>query len=393
MRDKLLSALAALRSRLARFWHPSSDDGAGQTRLSDKLLFAVAAIGILIGISSAYIYSQETPPLPPAFSPAANPYAKGIYANGIVESDQTQGENINIYPEVSGPITQILIAEGQTVHQGDPLLAIDDSVQRATVEQQRSQAEAALGALEELKAEPRPENLDVAAAQVENAQATLKNAQDQLTKEQQSYDVDPKSVSLESLDNARNAEKIAETSLKVVEKQFALTKAGAWSYDIQNQEKQYDALSKSYVAAAALLAKYTIRAPVDGVVLSVQATAGSYVSPQGAYDSYTQGFDPLIVMGTPQPRLEVRAYVDEILVHRLPEPAKIDAQMFIQGTDIHVPLTFSRIQPYVSPKIELSDERQERVDVRVLPLIFDFEKPKDLNLYPGQLVDVYIGEK
>ena len=50
------------------------------------------------------------------------------------------------------------------------------------------------------------------------------------------------------------------------------------------------------------------------------------------------------------------------------------------------------MQPFVSPKIELSDQRLERVDVRVLPIIFRIEKPKDLNLYPGQLVDVYIGE-
>jgi HlyD family secretion protein len=117
------------------------------------------------------------------------------------------------------------------------------------------------------------------------------------------------------------------------------------------------------------------------------------VSPQGAYDPYTQGMNPLIVMGTPDEQLEVRVYVDEILIHRLGDPAKMTAQMFIRGTDEHVPLTFTRIQPFVSPKIELSDQRQERVDLRVLPLIFRFENPKNLNLYPGQLVDVYVGDK
>ncbi len=391
--DRLRSFLAALWRRLRQFRQRPAGDETGQKHAVDKVIFALAAIGILIGLVNAYVYSQEIPAQPPAFNPAANPYSKGIYANGIIESDQTQGENINIYPEISGPITRILVAEGQTVRQGDPLLTIDDSVQRATAEQQLSQSQAASAALDELKAEPRPETLDVAAAQVESAQATLKNAQDELAKQQRSYDIDPKSISRDALDNARNAEKIAETNLQVVEKQYALTKAGAWIYDIQNQQKQYDALSKAYAASEALLAKYTIRAPIDGVVLSVQATVGSYVSPQGAYDSYTQGFDPLIVMGTPQDRLEVRAYVDEILVHRMPDLAKIDAQMFIQGTDIHVPLSFVRIQPYVSPKIELSDERQERVDVRVLPVIFSFERPKDLNLYSGQLVDVYIGQK
>jgi HlyD family secretion protein len=66
--------------------------------------------------------------------------------------------------------------------------------------------------------------------------------------------------------------------------------------------------------------------------------------------------------------------------------------MFIRGTNISVPLEFVRVQPYVSPKIQLSDQRTERVDVRVLPIIFKFEKPEDVNLYPGQLVDVYIEE-
>jgi HlyD family secretion protein len=67
--------------------------------------------------------------------------------------------------------------------------------------------------------------------------------------------------------------------------------------------------------------------------------------------------------------------------------------MSIRGTDIKVPLEFVRVQPYVSPKIELSNQRQEKVDLRVLPVIFRLQK-KDLpTVYPGQLVDVFIGQK
>ncbi len=358
--------------------------------MRSKVIFIASGIGLTFALVSAFIAGQQPKALPPAFNPAANPYAKGIYANGIIESVQAQGENINIYPEVAGPITQVLVAEGAKVHKGDLLLTIDDSVQRATTEQQRSQAEAAKALLEELKAEPRRETLAVATAQVDNAFATLKNAQDQLAKQEQSYAIEAKSVSRDTLDNARNAEKIAATNLEVVQKQYNLTKAGAWVYDIRNQEKQYAALSKAYAASAALLDKYSIRAPTDGVVRSIQAAVGSYSSTQGAYDSYTGGFDPLIVMSTPDDNLQVRVYVDEILIHRLADPAKMSAEMFIRGTDQHVPLTFTRIQPYVSPKIELADSRQERVDLRVLPLIFRFAETKALNLYPGQLVDVYV---
>jgi len=358
--------------------------------MRSRIIFIVSGMGLAFALVSAFISGQQPKALAPAFNPAANPYAKGIYANGIIESVQAQGQNINIYPEVAGPITQVLVAEGAKVHKGDLLLTIDDTVQRATTEQQQSQADAAKALLEELRAEPRRETLAVATAQVDNALATLKNAQDQLAKQEQSYAIEAKSVSRDTLDNARNAEKIAATNLAVVQKQYSLIKAGAWVYDIRNQERQYAALSKAYAASAALLDKYSMKAPSDGVVRSIQATVGSYASTQGVYDTYTGGLNPLIVMSTPDENLQVRVYVDEILIHRLADTAKMSAEMFVRGTNLHVPLTFTRIQPYVSPKIELADGRRERVDLRVLPLIFRFAQTKALNLYPGQLVDVYV---
>ncbi len=361
--------------------------------MRNKILFSLSIIGILVGLLSAYIYGTERKPLPPAFNPASNPFGKGIYANGITESYQSSGENINIYPEVPGVVVKIPVAEGQKVHKGDPLLVMDDSVQRATAEQQKSQAEAALALLEELKAQPRKENLEIAKAQVEFASASLRTSQDQLDKLMKSYELNPKSVSKNDLDNAENAVKTARANLEVARKQYELTKAGAWIYDIRNQENQYKALIKAYTASAALLDKYVIKAPADGVVLSINAAAGSYISPQGTYDTYTQGADPAIVMGWPQDFIGVRCYIDEILVHRLPPASQMNAQMFIRGTNISIPLQYVRMQPYVSPKIELSNERAERVDVRVLPVIFRFERPKNVSIYPGQLVDVYIGEK
>ena len=80
-------------------------------------------------------------------------------------------------------------------------------------------------------------------------------------------------------------------------------------------------------------------------------------------------------------------------MQRLPRASHLKAQMTIRGTTISEPLEFVRIEPYVSPKIQLSNERTERVDVRVLPVIFRFEKPKQSDIYLGQQVDVYIGSR
>lgn len=355
-----------------------------------KLLLALVILGVAGGLVSAYMYGIRKKPLPPAFTPAMNPYAKGIYANGIIESYQSNGANINIFPEVPGTVTKILVTEGQTIPKGTPLLLLDDSVQRATVEQQKAQAEAALAMLRELKAQPRAEVLRVSKAQMEYAAAQLKTSQDTLNKLRKSYLMNPKSVSKDQLDTAENTVKVNQGNLGVARRQYELTKAGAWIYDIQNQQHLYEALSKTYVSGAALLAKCTLLAPVDGVVLAVNTATGTFTSTQGTYDTYTQGYDPIIVMGPPQEYLEVRCYIDEILIPRMPAPGQMNAQMQIRGTSTRIPLEFERVQPYVSPKIELSNQRTERVDVRVLPVLFRFKPPKDMKIYPGQLVDVYV---
>jgi HlyD family secretion protein len=371
---------------------PEVHTAAPKTTLGNKVIFTLALIGIVGGLVAAYFFGRERQTPPPEFKPVTNPYESAIYANGMIESDQPSGANINVFPEVSGPITQVLVKEGQQVKAGTPLFNIDDSVQRATTAQLKAQAEAALTLLNELKAEPRPETLTVAAAQVELAEAGLKLARDQYDKDRVSYDLNPKSISQNVLDMAEDTVKQAGAARDVARKQYDLTKAGAWSYDIDNQEKQYEALQQAYNAANALLEYYSVKAPVDGVVLAVNAAVGGYVSSQGDYDTYTELFDPVMILCGPQDYMDVRCYVDEILVSKLPTAWHMQAQMQIIGTDIKVPLEFVRVQPYVSPKIELSNEKQEQVDLRVLPVIFRFEK-RDNPVYPGQMVDVYIGQK
>jgi HlyD family secretion protein len=299
---------------------------APKTTVGNKIIFTIAIIGILAGLVAAYIFGMERKAQPPVFKPVSNPFDSAIYANGMIESDLPSGENINIFPQVSGPITQVSVQEGQQVSAGTTLFTIDDSVQRA--------------------------NTELAAA-------NLKVAHDQYDKRRASYDADAKSVSKDVLDTAEDAVIQAAAALK---------------------------------AADALLQYYSVKAPIDGVVLAVNATVGGYVSSQGNYDTYTELFDPLVVMSGPQDYMDVRCYVDEILVSRLPSHWHIQAQMQITGTDIKVPLEFVRVQPYISPKIELSNQKQEQVDLRVLPVIFRFEK-KDAPVYPGQMVDVFIGQE
>lgn len=361
--------------------------------MKNRVLFGLSAAGVAGAMTGAWLSGQVPAAQPPLFQPARNPYAASIYTSGIVESAQANGQNINIYPEVAGTVRRVLVREGETVAAGTPLLMVDDAVQAATVAQQKAQMEAAGALLAELRAQPRRESLAVAQAQLEQAGANLRTAQDQFAKQRRSYDIEPRSVSMDALDNARNALGAASAARDVAARQLDLTRAGAWTYDIRNQARQFEAATRAYQAGSALLARYTVRAPVDGVVLALNTAAGAYVSPQGVYDSYTHGADPAVVMSAGQGELAVRCFIDEILISRLPPAERMLAQMQVRGSDIRIPLRFDRVQPYVSPKIQLSNGRQERVDLRVLPVIFRFAPRAGVRVYPGQLVDVYIGRR
>ena len=359
--------------------------------MRNVVIFVLVIAGILGGLVSACVSAAPHKPLAPFFDPAPNPYPQGIYASGIVESYQSNGANINVYPEVSGSVVRVLFTEGETVTKGSPLVQIDDSIQRATVAEQRSQAEAAQALLDELRSEPRKENLAVARAQVEMARASWKMTEDALDKQERSFRLAPESVSKDVLDSAMNAKKVAAANLEMVDRRYQLVRAGAWSFDIRSQEKRTEALDRAYAASSALLAKYTLKAPTDGILISVGATVGSYVSSQGIYDPYTHGSDPVVVMSSAKGMFEVRCYVDEILLPRLPPEGKLQGQLFIRGTNTKIPLEFVRIQPHVSSQLVLSSERPEKVDLRALPVIFRFQAPPDVHMFSGQMVDVYIG--
>lgn len=361
--------------------------------MRNRIILALSLLGVLAGLASAFVFGIVRKPQPPVFAPVSNPYPSAIYANGIVESAQAGGSNVSIYPEVAGTVAEVLVREGERVAAGAPLLVLDDSVQKASTEQLRLQSEAALALLDELRAEPRKETLAIAKAQVTLAESNLKVARDQYAKRRSSYDIDPRSISKDALDTANDAVAQAQAALDLARTQFDSIRAGAWSYDIRNQQRQYEALRQSYEAAAALLRKYTLRARIDGVVLALNTSPGSYVSPQGGYDPMTGATVPVAIMTAPQDFLEVRCYVDEILVSRLPPPERMVARMSLRGSEVKVPLEFVRVQPYVSPKIELSDQRQEKVDLRVLPVIFRFRPDPAMAVYAGQLVDVFIGSK
>lgn len=303
-----------------------------------KWLIGIAIFGILLGIISVIAYNQTLPTLAP-LSINYNPYEAGLYASGIIESDQETGSNLDLYPEVAGTVVHVYVRDGDIIQKNAPLLALDDSIQKALVEKDQ--------------------------AQVSYEQAMLDNLKQQLEKIEKAYTINKQAISQNILDNARNAVIITKSNVEAAQKQ--------------------------YFSDLALLKRYIVKAPVTGKVIRMAATEGTYVSPAGSYDSYTQNFIPIVQMTVESPYLAVRCYLNEILVPKLPQALPLEATLFIRGLDRKsFALQYVSLQPYAQANIQLPNPQNNRVDVRVVPIIFRFAKAKHIPLYPGQLVDVYI---
>ena len=124
----------------------------------------------------------------------------------------------------------------------------------------------------------------------------------------------------------------------------------------------------------------TIRAPRAGRILQVNTRAGEYAD--------NKSRDPLILLGQVE-KLQLRADVDEDNASRV--AANMTAVAYIKGRrDIKIPLTFVRIEPYILPKRSLTGESSERVDTRVLQIIYRFDRPEGASVYVGQQMDVFL---
>ena len=264
--------------------------------------------------------------IPPA-PPVAEP-AQAPYQTFVAGSGivEASTENIAIGTDIAGLVSRIYVQIGSRVKAGDPLFTIDDRATRAQLAQQQ------------------------AALQV--AEATVDQATNQLALAQSL--TDRRALSVQEVTTRRDAVAVAVAKL-------AQSRA-----DLQ--------------ATQTNLERLTVRAPVDGQVLQLKVHLGEFAQTGVLAQA-------LILLGRVDP-LCVRVDVDENDAWRVKPGAPAEA--FLRGNrEIKTPLKFVRFEPFVIPKTSLTGDTTERVDTRVLQVIYSFESG-DLPIYVGQQMDVFI---
>lgn len=347
--------------------------------MTGPIFSAILALAMIsfAGWSIASKYSPRQVAPPPIEAPT-HPYDNDVAGAGVVEP---ASEVIALAIERGGVVSRVDVA-GKSVRAGEPLFSIDGRNYEAAF----VQAEASVAA-EEAAIASIAQSMILQQDVINQAQANLESAEAEHTRA--SLDHTRYGVLLHDGWATHQRFESATADSKKASASVAAAKAALASARQQNEvlsAQRREAEAKLNQAKAALagaradLDKTVVKAPIDGAILKVNVRLGEYAQ-AGVLAN------PLMTMGSVEP-LHIRVDIDEADSWRV--DSKSPAIACLRGNPaVSVALNFVRFEPYVLPKRSLSGDNTERVDTRVLQVLYAFA-PKDFPAFVGQQVDVFI---
>jgi HlyD family secretion protein len=338
------------------------------------LLPVLACLGLLFGVYTVAAGAKPVPVAKPAAEPALAPFGGTIAGAGIVEAST---QNIAVGAAVPGIVREIPVQVGSRVSRGDELFAIEDREARAELAVRETALASSKADLSRLESLPRAEDLPPAEARVAAAETALAQAKNELELAQGLSQKG--ALAVQEWDRRRFAVQSEEARLSEAKADLAKLRAGAWKPEIEVARAAAAAAEARVEAQKTELDRLVVRAPVAGTVLRVDVRPGEYAPAAST--------SPLILLGDVE-RMHVRIDIDENDAWRFRPGAR--AEGFVRGNrDLKTALEFVRVEPYVLPKKSLTGDSTERVDTRVLQVLYSFD-PKSLAVYVGQQMDVFI---
>lgn len=325
------------------------------SRLFKWILPALALAGGAVALIAVTTGRLESPVVAPRGEPPRQPVSTGpagyVGATGVLEA---AGENISIGAGVPGLVSRVMVGPGDWVREGQPLFEIDSREARAALRVRTAEAVSAERQIASL------------AAAVREARADLADRRSQAVRAASADE--PGAVSAEEIAQRRFAAQGAQARMDRALAELARQRADA--------ERARSQIAEARTA----LDRLVVTAPLSAQVLRVNVRPGEY-APAG------QSATPLLVLGRTNP-LHVRVDVDEADIPRIQSGAP--ATVRLRGAPAApIRASFVRVEPLVTAKTQLSGANTERVDTRVLQIVYALA-PGDAPVYPGQQVDVFL---
>lgn len=309
-------------------------------------------------------------------SPPIAPYKSYISGVGVVEPSS---ENIYIGTPVNRLVEKVLVTVGEKVKKGTTLFHLEDHDLEANLLVQRAAYQSALAKLHRLEAFPRPEDLAEATAELKNAKAELDLAKN-------AYQMvlalpDPRAISEEEKNRRYFNYQRAEAKWQQAQAQWEKIKAGTWKPDLEIAQFEVRQAEANLYSIKTEIERTIIRSPIDGTVLKINIHEGEFPP----LDTFKM---PLMIIGNID-ELYLRVSINQFDIRYFQPNAP--AVAFFQGDSrIEFPLEFVRVEPFLVEKQALTNEITEKVDTRVLRIIYRIKKDDHPPIYVGQQMDVFI---
>lgn len=265
---------------------------------------------------------------------------------------------IDVGASISGIVQKITVKQGDTIAVGQELVQIDCSDIAAQAEERRAEYDSATAEYRKLVNGPRPQEIDMAKADVELAQARRAEAQARYFRSQNL--VTRSIVSDADYQGALRDSHMASAQLISAEMRLELLEAGTREEDLAAGKAHMLATQHTVAVTEAELAKCDIKSPINGIVLSKLVSVGELVSiyfPK-----------PLLTLA-PVDHYRVRAEVDEhdvALVHVGQEAEVIvDSGQRLHGTVASLAPTMGRRKILTTDPADKSDRdvREVMIDL------------------------------
>jgi HlyD family secretion protein len=243
-------------------------------------------------------------------------------------------------------IDQLLVQEGDRVHQGQLVATLHRERHEAEVAAAEARVAAQRAALARLEVGSRPEEVRQARANVAAARARLSDAEVTFTRIQ---DLSVKKlVSRQALDDAQTSLDTARADLEVAQQALALAVEGPRTEDIEEARALLKASEAQLALAQEVLKDTELYAPAAGTIRDRLLEPGDMVSPQ----------TPVLTLALTDP-VWVRAYASERYLGRLAPGMSAEV-----STDSYPDKTYPGWIGFISPTAEFTPKNVETPELR-----------------------------
>ena len=339
------------------------------------LLPAIAMLGFGYAVFSVVKAREVAPPSVPLMTPPTqSSFRKTIAGAGIIEA---RLENIPVGSPAQGVVWELFVKVKDRVKKGDPLFRIDDRDLRAELEVREANLASAIASARRAEAAPASGDVAMAEAAVEESRAKLNDSEANTGRTERLYQRQMGTAS--DYDRDRYAFQAAKATLSKAQADLSRLKI-TWDADKQVAQAAVSMADSQVRSTKIQLERLVVRALADGEILQVNVRPG-----QLAASLWNQG---LVVIGDSN-RLHVRVDIDENDVPLFNPKAKAIATL--KGRPgVRFDLVPFKVEPYVIPKRSLTGDTSERVDTRVLQVVYSLPDDRPIPLYIGQQMDAYI---